>query len=102
METYSFHDTKNITSGEGGVLLINNDKFKEKKVRTEVSFLEERSINMVGSSYLPSELNAAILLAQLENINKIQEKRLHLWNRYFEELKNVKQIENCPYILYKM
>lgn len=101
--TYSFHDTKNITSGEGGVLLINNEKFKE---RAEI--IREKGTNRsqffrgeidkygwqdIGSSYLPSELNAAILLAQLENIDKIQKKRLNLWNRYFEELKNLKQIE---------
>lgn len=101
--TYSFHDTKNITSGEGGVLLINNTEFQE---RAEI--IREKGTNRsqffrgeidkygwqdIGSSYLPSELNAAILLAQLENIDKIQEKRLYIWNRYFEELKKLKQIE---------
>ena len=104
--TYSFHDTKNITSGEGGVLLINNEKFKE---RAEI--IREKGTNRsqffrgeidkygwqdIGSSYLPSELNAAILLAQLEVITKIQDKRLFLWNRYFEllmELKNKNLLE---------
>jgi dTDP-4-amino-4,6-dideoxygalactose transaminase len=98
--TYSFHDTKNITSGEGGVLLINNEKFKE---RAEI--IREKGTNRsqffrgeidkygwqdIGSSYLPSELNAAILLAQLEVITKIQDKRLFLWNKYYELLIKLK------------
>jgi dTDP-4-amino-4,6-dideoxygalactose transaminase len=106
--TYSFHDTKNITSGEGGVLLINNEKFEE---RAEI--IREKGTNRsqffrgeidkygwqdLGSSYLPSELNAAILLAQLENIEKIQEKRINIWNRYFEELKSLKSQIELPKI----
>jgi dTDP-4-amino-4,6-dideoxygalactose transaminase len=106
--TYSFHDTKNITSGEGGVLLINNEKFIE---RSEI--IREKGTNRsqffrgeidkygwqdLGSSYLPSELNAAILLAQLENIEKIQEKRINIWNRYFEELKSLKSQIELPKI----
>lgn len=105
---YSFHDTKNITSGEGGVLLINNEKFKE---RAEI--IREKGTNRsqffrgeidkygwqdIGSSYLPSELNAAILLAQLENIEKIQNKRILLWNKYYELLKDLeeKQLIELP------
>jgi dTDP-4-amino-4,6-dideoxygalactose transaminase len=99
--TYSFHDTKNITSGEGGVLLINNEEFKE---RAEI--IREKGTNRsqffrgeidkygwqdLGSSYLPSELNAAILLAQLENIEKIQEKRLSLWDKYYELLSDLEK-----------
>lgn len=101
--TYSFHDTKNITSGEGGVLLINNEKFKE---RAEI--IREKGTNRsqffrgeidkygwqdIGSSYLPSELNAALLLAQLENIEKIQEKRISLWNKYYKLLKDLEEKE---------
>lgn len=97
MGCYSFHDTKNITSGEGGVLLINNEKFLD---RAEI--IREKGTNRgqffrgevdkygwkdIGSSYLPSELNAALLLAQLENIDKIQEKRMKIWNRYSNSLK---------------
>ena len=105
---YSFHDTKNITSGEGGVLLINNQNFFE---RAEI--IREKGTNRsqffrgeidkyewqdIGSSYLPNELSAAILLAQLENIDEIQKKRLYIWNKYFKELKNLKEIEvpNIP------
>lgn len=94
--TYSFHDTKNITSGEGGVLLINNEKFikraeiiREKGTNRSQFFRGETdkyTWQDIGSSYLPSELNAAILFAQLENIDKIQEKRLMLWNTYYKEL----------------
>jgi len=99
--TYSFHDTKNITSGEGGVLLINNEKFQE---RAEI--IREKGTNRsqffrgeidkygwqdIGSSYLLSELNAALLFAQLENIEKIQEKRIHLWNKYYELLKDLEE-----------
>ncbi len=99
--TYSFHDTKNITSGEGGVLLINNEKFKE---RAEI--IREKGTNRsqffrgeidkygwqdIGSSYLPSELNAALLYAQLENIDKIQEKRLYIWDKYYELLKDLEE-----------
>lgn len=101
--TYSFHDTKNITSGEGGILLINNEKFKE---RAEI--IREKGTNRsqffrgeidkygwqdVGSSFLPSELNAALLFAQLENVDKIQEKRISLWNKYYEFLKDLEKKE---------
>lgn len=101
--TYSFHDTKNITSGEGGILLINNEKFQE---RAEI--IREKGTNRsqffrgeidkygwqdIGSSYLPSELNAALLFAQLENIEKIQEKRIYLWNKYYELLKDLEEKE---------
>lgn len=105
---YSFHDTKNITCGEGGVLLINNEKFIE---RAEI--IREKGTNRsqffrgeidkygwqdIGSSYLPSELNAAILLAQLENIKKLQDKRISLWNKYYILLKCLeeKQLIELP------
>lgn len=103
--TYSFHDTKNITSGEGGVLLINNENLikraeiiREKGTNRSQFFRGETdkyTWQDIGSSYLPSELNAAILLAQLENIDKIQEKRLMLWNTYYKELL---QLENESFI----
>jgi len=101
--TYSFHDTKNITSGEGGVLLINNDKFRERaeiireKGTNRSQFFREEIDKYgwqdLGSSYLPSELNAAILLAQLENIDKIQEKRLYIWDKYYKGLNDLTKIE---------
>lgn len=96
---YSFHETKNYSMGEGGALLINNDKFIE---RAEI--IREKGTNRskffrgqidkytwvdLGSSYLPSEINAAYLYAQLEEADKINNKRLELWNTYYEELEQL-------------
>lgn len=90
--TYSFHETKNIISGEGGCLILNNEKFLE---RAEI--IREKGTNRskffrgqidkytwvdVGSSYLPSDLIAAYLYAQLENSTKLNNKRLEIWNKY--------------------
>jgi len=101
--TYSFHETKNYHCGEGGLLIINNDKFKE---RAEI--IREKGTNRgqffrgqidkytwvdVGSSYLPSELNAMFLYSQLEITNTINAKRLVIWNKYYDGLKNIKEIE---------
>ncbi len=95
--TYSFHETKNFVSGEGGALIINDKSFIK---RAEI--IREKGTNRsqfirgqvdkytwqdIGSSYLPSELNAAYLYAQLENIDTLLEKRLQLWNKYYQELK---------------
>jgi dTDP-4-amino-4,6-dideoxygalactose transaminase len=94
---YSFHETKNFISGEGGALVINDDGFKE---RAEI--IREKGTNRskffrgqvdkytwvdYGSSFLPSELVAAFLYAQLEEADKINEKRLAIWNAYHEGLK---------------
>lgn len=97
---YSFHETKNYTSGgEGGLILINDAKFAE---RAEV--IREKGTNRskffrgmidkyswvdVGSSYLPSELQAAYLWGQLENAELINKKRLSLWNSYKNNLANL-------------
>ncbi|MEO8839009.1 MAG: dTDP-4-amino-4,6-dideoxygalactose transaminase [Herbaspirillum sp.] len=90
----SFHETKNVISGEGGALLINDPSFVE---RAEV--IREKGTNRsrffrgqvdkytwvdVGSSYLPSELIAAFLAAQLEHGNEITARRLAIWDRYHE------------------
>jgi len=98
---YSFHETKNIISGEGGALLINDDKFME---RAEI--IREKGTNRkkffqglvdkytwvdIGSSFLPSEIIAAFLFAQLEQGEEITEKRISIWNRYHE---NFKQLED--------
>lgn len=95
--TYSFHDTKNITCGEGGVLLINNPIFieraeiiREKGTNRSQFFrgqIDKYTWKDIGSSYLPSELNAAILLAQLENLNDVQAKRHYIWALYFKLLR---------------
>jgi len=96
---YSFHETKNFTSGEGGALLINDAKFSS---RAEI--IREKGTNRkqfilgqvdkyswvdIGSSFLPSELNAAYLYAQLERSEWITEKRLLLWNLYYEGLQEL-------------
>jgi dTDP-4-amino-4,6-dideoxygalactose transaminase len=92
----SFHETKNFTSGEGGALLINDDRFIE---RSEV--IREKGTNRtrffrgqvdkytwidVGSSYLPSDILAAFLYAQLESRNEIQRRRALIWNYYYQSL----------------
>jgi dTDP-4-amino-4,6-dideoxygalactose transaminase len=97
LATLSFHETKNFTCGEGGALLINEPEFVE---RAEI--IREKGTNRsrffrgqtdkytwvdVGSSYLPSDVLAAFLYAQLEARLQIQEKRRAIWNRYFDNLK---------------
>lgn len=94
---FSFHETKNYSSGEGGAILIKNSEHIE---RAEI--IREKGTNRskfhrgqvdkytwvdLGSSYLPSELNAAYLLAQLEVADEINEDRLRSWNLYYELLK---------------
>lgn len=96
LSTLSFHETKNITCGEGGALVVNDARLTE---RAEV--LREKGTNRsrffrgqvdkyswvdLGSSFLPSELLAAFLLAQLEKRSEIQERRRALWQRYNVEL----------------
>lgn len=91
---FSFHETKNIISGEGGALIINNEKFIE---RAEI--IREKGTNRskffrgevdkytwvdIGSSFLPSDIIAAYLYSQLENMEKINNKRMDLWNNYNE------------------
>lgn len=90
--TFSFHETKNLTSGEGGALLINNEDFTERaeiiweKGTNRASF-SRGEINKygwvdLGSSFLPSELNAAFLYAQLEYLEKITQKRKKIHDIY--------------------
>ena len=95
----SFHETKNIISGEGGALVINNSKFAERaeivwEKGTDRSRFFRGEVDKytwvdIGSSYLPSELVAAFLLAQLERIDSINAKRMELWNLYYELLQPV-------------
>lgn len=99
---FSFHETKNIIAGEGGMLTINDKKFINRaeiiwEKGTNRSMFFRGEINKygwvdTGSSFLPSEIISAFLWAQLENINAIQEKRLAIWNRYFEGLTSCKNI----------
>lgn len=108
---YSFHETKNYIMGEGGAILINNNKFieraeiiREKGTDRSKFFrgeVDKYSWVDLGSSFLPSELNAAYLYAQLEEADNINKKRLNIWNRYYDgliELKNKGALElpNIP------
>lgn len=101
LAAFSFHETKNIIAGEGGLLAINDDRFVERaeviweKGTNRASFFrgEVNKYGWVdtGSSFLPSEIIAAFLWAQLENLTKIQEKRKSIWNLYYEGLKNLEE-----------
>ncbi len=96
LSTFSFHETKNIHAGEGGMLAINDTSFLgraeilwEKGTNRAAFFRGETDkYNWVdvGSSYLPSEMVAAFLFAQLEHIEDIQAQRLRLWQKYWEGL----------------
>jgi dTDP-4-amino-4,6-dideoxygalactose transaminase len=96
MATQSFHETKNLTSGEGGALLINDEKFVERaeiireKGTDRSRFLRGQVDKYtwvdIGSSYLPSDILAAFLYAQLEQRVSIQRKRAKVWQRYRDGL----------------
>ncbi len=93
---FSFHETKNVISGEGGMLVINDERFA---ARAEI--IREKGTNRssffrgevdkygwvdIGSSFLPSDIIAAFLYAQLENLDDIQSKRKHIWQYYHKHL----------------
>lgn len=92
LATFSFHATKNIISGEGGMLVINDKQFEDRaeiiwEKGTNRSAFFKGDIDKygwvdIGSSFLPSELTSAFLFAQLEAINDIQDKRKSIWNTY--------------------
>lgn len=96
MSAFSFHETKNIISGEGGMLVINDPRFQERaeiiweKGTNRSSFyrgeVDKYGWVDVGSSFLPSEIIAAFLWAQLESMESIQNKRKELWNLYYNKL----------------
>lgn len=101
LAAFSFHETKNIISGEGGLLAINEDTYIN---RAEIIW--EKGTNRaeffrgevnkygwvdIGSSFLPSEITAAFLWAQLEKIEKIQSKRKLLWETYYDNLINLEK-----------
>lgn len=121
---YSFHETKNYSMGEGGALLI-----RDKKDVEEAEIIREKGTNRskffrgqidkytwvnYGSSYLPSDMNAAYLYAQLEIADEINEARLACWNRYYEQLLPLKKagkidlptvpegcVHNAAYVLHQ-
>ncbi len=107
---YSFHETKNLSMGEGGALLIRNKKDVE-----QAEIIREKGTNRskfyrgevdkytwvdLGSSYLPSELNAAYLFAQLEMADEIMKDRMDTWYTYWNQLKELadKEYIQLPYI----
>ncbi len=107
---YSFHETKNYSMGEGGALLIRDEKYVE-----EAEIIREKGTNRskyyrgqidkytwvnYGSSYLPSELNAAYLAAQLDVAEEVNEDRLKSWNLYYELLTPLKEAGKIelPYV----
>lgn len=104
LAAFSFHETKNIISGEGGMLVVNDDQFSK---RAEI--IREKGTNRsaffrgevdkygwvdVGSSFLPSDIIAAYLYAQLEDLNDIQRKRKEIWNTYSTAFKGILDV-NC-------
>ena len=101
---YSFHETKNYSMGEGGALVINNPEYNEK-----AEILREKGTNRAkffrgqvdkytwvdyGSSYLPSDMNAAYLWAQLEEADRINNDRIDSWNTYYSALEEL-QTSGC-------
>lgn len=107
---YSFHETKNYSMGEGGALLIRDHEnveraeiIREKGTNRSKFFrgqIDKYTWVTAGSSYLPSELNAAYLYAQLEQAEKIFDDRMASWNYYYHELKALedKGLLNLPYV----
>lgn len=98
---FSFHETKNIISGEGGMLAINDPSFfgraeviREKGTNRSSFFrgeVDKYGWVDIGSSFLPSDVIAAFLYAQLENIEAIQRRRKEIWSRYYEGLSILRQ-----------
>ncbi len=101
LAAFSFHETKNIQAGEGGLLAINDERFVK---RAEIIW--EKGTNRaeffrgevnkygwvdVGSSFLPSDMIAAFLYAQLENLENIQTKRKKIWHEYYKKLKPLEE-----------
>jgi dTDP-4-amino-4,6-dideoxygalactose transaminase len=101
LSTFSFHETKNVISGEGGMLTINDERFVE---RGEI--IREKGTNRpaffrgevdkynwvdIGSSFLPSDIIAAFLYSQLEHLEEIQAKRTAIWNHYYNGLKHLQE-----------
>ena len=100
---YSFHETKNYSMGEGGGIVIkDSETFERGEIVREKGTDRSRFLRGqvdkytwvdIGSSYLPSDINAAHLYAQLEVADEINNNRLNSWNLYYEKLKEIKQIE---------
>ena len=98
---FSFHETKNIISGEGGMLCVNDKNYVsraeiiwEKGTNRSAFFrgeVDKYGWVDIGSSFLPSEIIAAFLYAQLEHLQQIQKKRMQIWDSYYEQLKPLQE-----------
>jgi dTDP-4-amino-4,6-dideoxygalactose transaminase len=110
LAAFSFHETKNIISGEGGMLVINDETLIERseiiweKGTNRAAFfrgeIDKYSWVDIGSSFLPSEVVAAFLYAQLENLDLIQQKRKKIWQYYYDQLQRLatKSFFKLPHI----
>jgi dTDP-4-amino-4,6-dideoxygalactose transaminase len=110
LATLSFHETKNVISGEGGMLIVNDESFipraeilRQKGTNRSAFFrgeVDKYSWVDLGSSFLPSDLIAAFLFAQLENLDDIQRRRLDIWQRYQTGLARLQQegLARLPFI----
>jgi len=110
LAAFSFHETKNIISGEGGMLVINREEFISRaeiiweKGTNRAAFFRGEIAQYdwidVGSSFLPSEITAAFLWAQLENLDQIQNRRTDIWNQYAQGLKELedKSLLKFPFL----
>jgi len=101
LAAFSFHETKNISCGEGGVLVINDERFikraeiiREKGTNRSAFFrgeVDKYNWVDIGSSFLPSDILAAVLYAQLESLEEIQNRRKQIWNFYYNSLKYLEE-----------
>lgn len=101
MSAFSFHETKNIIAGEGGMIVLNNSHLIERaeiirEKGTDRSKFFRGEVDKygwvdVGSSFLPSDITAAFLYAQVENIKSIQAKRKQIWQRYYDVFSDLKE-----------
>ena len=110
LAAFSFHETKNIISGEGGMLVINEATFVPRaeilweKGTNRAAFFRGETARYdwidLGSSFLPSEITAAFLWAQLENLDQIQNRRTSIWHQYAHGLKELadKNLIKLPYL----
>lgn len=101
MGAFSFHETKNIMAGEGGMIALNKEQYfaraeilREKGTNRSAFFrgeVDKYNWVDIGSSFLPSDIIAAFLYAQLENLETIQARRMAIWELYFSLLENVEK-----------
>lgn len=110
LAAFSFHETKNIISGEGGMLVINDPKYKKRaeiiweKGTNRAAFfrgeVDKYTWVDLGSSFLPSDITAAFLYAQLEELDSIQTRRKEIWEQYRSQLDRISaygvQLPNLP------